>query len=97
MTHERFWELYDNGEIKVKVFAYDNLEAPDGCMTHGEIDAFEFGGKFYLRFYKEYAPAGYRKHYKNGGSSSSTIKEFDNKNSANNYFKMAANGFKRVQ
>lgn len=95
MTHEEFNRLYDNGEIVVKIWA-GTFE--DG--TKKSIEAFEHCGKFYLRIHSvlpyvldRTAECG--KRYRMT-KESHFIKEFDNKNHANAYFKKAAQGLNRV-
>ena len=87
MTNEKFWELYNNGNIDTKVYEFDKER------RHVEICAFEYSGMYYLRIATTYATytldrtAECGKKYRMGGYTNSTIKEFDNKNGANRYFK----------
>lgn len=94
MTNDMFWELYDSGRISVKIW--------DGVVdeVRKSIEAFEFNDKFYLRIHTEYeyvldrrAECGkrYRMCKENH-----FFKEFDNRKSANAYFKKAAQGLRRV-
>lgn len=94
MTNDLFWELYNNGEIQVKIYSgvVDDIEK--------SVEAFEHNGKFYLRIHSVYNyVTGERKFGKRYRMSreSHYIKEFDNKDHANNYFKKAAQGLARVQ
>ena len=95
MTHDDFWDLYDSGKISVKVYS----GVVDGVEK--EIEAFEFGGKFFLRihFVDDYVKTtrvrGVKKRYAMQ-SRSDFIKEFDNKGSANRYFKKASVGLTRI-
>ena len=97
MTHEQFWKLYESKQIKYKLFAYENPEADNGELALGEVIAFEYDGKFYMRVCKNFSPKGYRKRYKNGGWSSGVFKVFETKQSANAYFKKAFNGYRLVR
>ena len=96
MTQEMFWKLFESGEIEYKIFSYENSAADNGELAKGEVIAFEHGGKYYLRVCNNYAPKGYRKRYKNGGWGWASIKEFDTKQQANNYFKKAFRDFHKV-
>lgn len=93
MTHEQYWELYDNGEISVKIW--------DGIVNevHKTVEAFEYGDKFFLRIHNAFSyVTGVRKYGKRYRMSkeSHVIKEFGNRESANAYFKKVAEGLKRV-
>lgn len=91
MTNEKFWELYDNGEITVKIW--------NGTVDGSEktIEAFEHDGKFYLRIHEyKLIRKGDKKHHRLTKDWHYT-KEFDNKNHANAYFKKAAQGLARVK
>lgn len=93
MTHEEFWDLYDNNQITVKVF--------DGELDgeHKSVEAFEYNGKFYLRIHTSYqyttGRRAWGKRYRMS-KNSDYIKEFDTKQHANNYFKKAFSGLPRV-
>lgn len=97
MTHEEFWNLYENGEIQVKFFTYENPEADNGELALGEVDAYQYNGKFYLRISQNTAPKGYRRRYRNGGWSWATIKEFPTAAAANAYFKKAFPLYKKAK
>lgn len=93
MTHDEFWELYDGGIIQVKVWA--------GIVDGEEktIEAFEHGGKFFLRIHTKYeyttGQRAWSKRYRMARGND-FIKEFDSSAQANAYFKKAAQGLKRV-
>ncbi len=94
MTHADFNRLYDAGEIIVKVYSGVIDE------TEKSIEAFEYGGKFYLRIHSIFKYTLDRttecgKRYRMS-KENHFIKEFDNKEHANNYFKKAAHGLTRV-
>ena len=86
MTNELFWKLYNSGEINIVIFEFKK-ERRDI-----EIDAFEYANKYYLRICTVYEPytldrtaecgKRYRVRY-----NTCNIKEFNNKYSANKYFK----------
>ena len=86
MTNETFWKLYDKNEINVKCFEFKK-EHKDV-----EVSAFEYDDKYYLRIctvYESYTldrTAECGKRYRMGYNSC-VIKEFNNKDSANRYFK----------
>ena len=108
MTNHEFFELYDNGKLEnVKLW-----HRPETIETNGdfecdgflsEIVSFTYGNKYYLRFVLF---AGYEVRYvgryahrtakRDGVRTNSYIKEFDNKNHANAYFKKAAIGFTKA-
>jgi len=96
MTHEQFWKLYESHEIQCKIFSYENREADNGELALGEVIAFEYEGKYYLRIARNYAPKGYRRRYKNGGWSDSFFKTFDTKEAANAYFKKAFSEYHKI-
>ena len=85
MTNEMFWNLNDNGKINVKIFTISK------ATRTVEVDAFEYCGKYYLRIVTDGNPyvldrtaecgKKYRMQYHN-----CTIKEFNNRNSANKYY-----------
>lgn len=93
MNNALFWHLYSNGKINVKIYS--------GIIDDTEvfIEAFEYENKFYLRIHKIYRyTTGRRSNGKkyNMTNESHFIKEFDDRNHANNYFKKIAKGIKRV-
>lgn len=86
MTNEMFWRLYNGGEINVKCFEFEKEK------KHVEVSAFEYADKYFLRICTTSKPytldrtAECGKRYRMGYHSC-TIKEFDNRESANRYFK----------
>jgi len=94
MTHDKFWDLYNNGEIQVKVWDGEI----DGVQK--SVEAFEYDGKFFLRIHSVYRyVTGERKFGKRYRMSKEShfIKEFNSKEHANAYFKKAAQGLKKVR
>lgn len=94
MTHREFNELYNNGEISVKIYS--------GTMSDGvnrTIEAFEYCGKYYLRihnvFYYVTGTRRFDKRYKMSRESH-IIKEFNDRDYALNYFKKCSVGLNRV-
>ena len=93
MINNLFWELYNNGKINVKIYygIIDDVET--------SVEAFEYENKFYLRIHKIYRyTTGRRsngKKYKMTNESH-FIKEFDNRNQANSYFKKVAKNLKKI-
>lgn len=109
MTHEEFRRLYEAGEIEVRIFAGEKIiKCPEGAVEdetveHREVEAFEYNGKYFIRFHVEsrwtfYNRIGKRVRLCKGGADSHYIKEFDTKTHANNYYKKFIDGFdmKRV-
>ena len=94
MTHEEFNNLYDTGKISVKIYT-GVVDGAEKC-----IEAFSYNGKFYLRLhivlrYTLDRQAECGKKYRMT-KESHFIKEFDCKESANAYFRKAANGLKKI-
>lgn len=96
MTQAEFWKLYDNGELE-NVSHWYRKDAEDFTS---EIIAFAYDGKYYLRivqfngYYTWHVGHGSSRHVvRDGVRTWSVIKEFDNKNSANAYFKKCAAGY----
>ena len=93
MTHEEFNRLYDNNEITIKIW--------EGIVENEEksIEAFEYNNKFYLRIHSVYkyvtGERAFGKKYRMTRENH-FIKEFDDKNYANNYFKKISKGLHRV-
>lgn len=90
MTNEKFFDLYESGEITVKAFGDEN---------GSEIAAFEYNGKYFLRFALRTDAIswnGKKKIVIKNGWIKNFIKEFDTKEQANNYFKKAAKGFQKI-
>lgn len=96
MTQDKFWELFESERINYKIFSYENPSADNGELALGEVIAFEYEGKYYLRVCENYSPRGYRRRYKNGGWSWAVIKEFDTKQQANKYFVKAFSKYHRA-
>ena len=98
MTHEEFNSLYNNGKISLKI--YSGTINENGNQVEKSIEAFEHDGKFYLRIHSSFdyildRTAECGKRYKMR-KENHFIKEFNNKNHANNYFKKIANGLQRI-
>lgn len=93
VTHKEFNYLYDRGVIDVKIWG--------GVVGGVEkmIEAFEYGGKFFLRIHSIRA---YVTKKRNNGkcyrmtNENHIIKEFAEREYANNYFKKAAEGLDRI-
>ena len=93
MDNQKMVELYKAGKIVVKTFVrefdeYGNKEA---------VEAFEYAGKFYLRFHLFRRYGSNRKNGKfyvlyHSPLYSVFIKEFDTKERANNYYKKVVTG-----
>ena len=108
MTHEEFRRLYEADDIIIKVFEGEAIITPHGALEKDVkerriVEAFEYGGKYFLRIHIEACWTIYRNHGKVRGRlkrdrDEHFIKEFDNKAYANNYFKKLATGYnmKRV-
>lgn len=108
MEHSEFWNLYDNGKLEnLKVWRREeNIDTEGDFECNGfnsEILSFTYNGKFYLRLVMfagyEVRWVGRRNHRtpkRDGVRVNSWIKEFDNRNQANAYFKKVAVGFSKV-
>ena len=96
MTHNEFWDLWVNKSCKFKVFYYDNPDADNGELALGEVIAFEYDGKYFLRYARNYAPKGYRKRYKNAGWTDAEICEFKTKENANNFFRKMFPEYRKI-
>lgn len=86
MDNTKYWELYNNNEIKPKIY---KGEKKDG--TEITVESFVFQNVFYLRIITDFeyltgARGRYGKRYKMNRHNC-FFKEFSNKESANNYFK----------
>ena len=100
MTQEQFWSLYDNGRLEnLKRWVRKDAEDPIHCS---EILSFTYRGKFYLRicefngYYGWWVGRGSNRHWKvnyNAARRYTALKEFDNRVSANAYFKKCAVGY----
>lgn len=108
MNHSDFWNLYDNGNLEnLKIWRRKENIDTNGDFEcnefYSEIISYTYGGKYYLRFVLF---AGYniwfvgsrrnRRCKRTGIRTNSFIKEFENKNHANAYFKKVAEGFSKV-
>ena len=97
MTHEEFNNLYDSGKITLKIYTWKDANSDDNKC----VEAFEYNGKFYLRIHTEHYYHLYRRAY--GGhnyrmcNDSHFIKEFTDRNYANNYFKKICDNWTRVK
>lgn len=108
MNQSDFWTLYDNGGLdNLKIWRREeDIDTEGDFECNGfssEIISFEHNGKYYLRFalfagYEVwYVGRGSRRRCKRTGvRTNSFIKEFDNKNQANAYFKKVGVGFSKV-
>lgn len=104
MTNSEFWKLWDNKELEnVSIWrkAEQDID-PEFADFRNEVVAFAYNGKFFLRIvqFNGYDGSysgnwGNRKFTKKAVRTYSAIKEFDNKNSANAYFKKCAAGYKK--
>ncbi len=100
MEQSVFWDLYDSGKLEnVKHWMRKDAKKIEHCS---EITSFTYDGKFYLRicefkgYYGWYVGRGSSRHWKADYDSPinySVIKEFDNKNAANAYFKKCATDY----
>ena len=105
MTHEQFWNLYDSNRLEnLSIWrkAQEDID-PEFSDFMNEVIAFAHEGKYYLRIvqFNGYTVwwvgrRGNRKVIRDGVRTRSFIKEFDTKAHANNYFKKAAAGYKKV-
>lgn len=102
MTHGEFWELYDNGKLENKKHWMRKDAEAKKIQDCSEITTYSHNGKFYLRisefkgYYGWWVGRGSNRHWKvnyDAPRRYSVIKEFDNKNSANAYFKKCAVGY----
>ena len=103
MTHEDFRRLHKSGEITVKEFAGEASIKSEGALEKNVteqrvIEAFEYGGKYYLRLHVQAQWSIYRDHGKVQGRLKRVrddhfIKEFETKVHANNYYKKFTEGF----
>ena len=82
MSNEKFWSLYDSGNIQVKCFHGVNGEDTK------TVEAFEYDGMFYLRLHVYHPYKGHR-----WAAEGSWIKGFKTREHANNYFKKFAKGY----
>lgn len=94
MTHKEFNELYRSGKIVCKFFHGEKGK------DYRDVEAFEYCGKFYLRLHSVH-PYTIERNGKYGPSKKYAmtserhfIKEFDNKQKANNYYKKFVEGWK---
>lgn len=111
MEQSTFWELFDTHEIDAKIYRIDNTDAvtehtEDGVyksdksdeILFGEIVAFEYDSKYYLRIYIRYPNYTCDRTPSNGKRYRMSrdycyIKEFNDKVQANNYFKKVVKGY----
>jgi hypothetical protein len=100
MTQNEFWSLYDNGHLE-NVKHWTRKDA-DNIIHNSEITSFTYDGKYYLRisefkgYYGWWVGRGSSRHFKvdhNAPRRYTVLKEFDNKNAANAYFKKCAIGY----
>lgn len=108
MNHSEFWNLYDNGKLEnYKVWRREEEIDTQGEFDcngfNSEIESFVYNGKYYLRcvLFAGYeirwvGRKAHRTPKRDGVRVNSWIKEFDNKNQANAYFKKVAVGFSKV-
>ena len=97
MDNAKFWELYDSGKLEnVKHWIRKDAEDIAHCS---EITSFTYNGRFYLRicefkgYYGYWTGKGASRHFeadRNATRRNTYIKEFNNKNAANAYFKKCA-------
>ena len=100
MEQSKFWELYDAGKLEnVKHWIRKDTENIIHCS---EITSFSYEGKFYLRisefkgYYGWWVGRGSNRHWKvnyDAAKRYTVLKEFDNKNAANAYFRKCAAGY----
>lgn len=94
MNNELFWKLYNSNNISVKTYA-----GTEDNGTEKEVSAFEHDGKYYLRIVTDFkyildrtATCGKKfrmcRH-------NCFFKEFQSRESANNYFKKVVSGMKK--
>ena len=102
MTHKEFWDLYERKKIQLSIFQ-GIVDNGDGYNpTQKTAEAFQHNGKYFLRVHTNYEyTTGRRSNGKRYKMEKSwdAIKEFDNKSSANSYFKKFFSDceYKRVQ
>lgn len=105
MTHAEFWELYNAGKLEnVSVWRKEQEDIdPEFSSFRNEVIAFVYDGKFFLRIVQFngytvwWVGRGSKRHViRDGVRTYSAIKEFDNKNAANAYFKKCAAGYAKA-
>jgi hypothetical protein len=97
MDQHTFWNLYESGKLEnVRHWIRKDADKIEHCS---EITSFTYAGKFYLRisefkgYYGWYVGRGSSRHWKVNSDAArryTVLKEFDNKNAANAYFKKCA-------
>ena len=105
MTHAEFWKLYDSNTIEnASIWRKEQEDIdPEFSDFRNEVIAYTHDGKFYLRIvqFNGYdcrwvGRRGRRLPKRVGVRTWSVIKEFNNKTSANAYFKKCAVGYQKV-
>lgn len=98
MEQKEFWSLYDAGRLQCLTRWEHEIKVEDASFTE-EMVCFKYDGKFYIRFTKLGRwEMNYRTNKRTGRALSyGFIKEFDNKDRANNYFKKCKEGFALVK
>ncbi len=98
MTQEKFWELWDAKALNFKCYRYENRDAHDGDLAWGDVVAFEYEGKYYIRYARYYKPMGWVKKRSPEGAMelNGRICEFQSRENANHFFKRFFSDFRKV-